>query len=213
MICAEHAQWSSLQIFLLRLGICAASNSAYSDHVFWLPRVVDFKISCSQIPRRAFEPRIRPSDWESDVLTIRPRCSTSNTCMHFTQQAFQLHHVHLVFFSLFWGHVFSAFQHNLGTFCHGELLKLVWISVAKIWSRSVILLFPQENCTFGISGIKCMRFLGADWAFWGAENASGVNYPLKKFCFSNLGTSCIPYSHCITVWTACNRKACKRRMK
>jgi hypothetical protein len=31
---------------------------------------------------------------------------------------------HLVFFSLFWGHVFFAFQHNLGTFCRGELLKL-----------------------------------------------------------------------------------------
>jgi hypothetical protein len=32
--------------------------------------------------------------------------------------------LHLVFFSLFWGHVFFAF-HNLGTFRSGELLKLV----------------------------------------------------------------------------------------
>jgi hypothetical protein len=41
-------------------------------------------------------------------------------------QAFQLHrHLYtLYFFSLFWGHVFFAF-HNLGTFCRGELLKLV----------------------------------------------------------------------------------------
>jgi hypothetical protein len=58
--------------------------------------------------------------------------------------------LHLVF----WGNVFFAFQHNLGTFCRGELLKLVWISVAKIWSMSLILLFPQENHTFGISGIN-----------------------------------------------------------
>jgi hypothetical protein len=58
-------------------------------------------------------------------------------------QAFQLHGdlYTLYFFSLFWGHVFFAFQHNLGTFCRGELLKLVWTSVAKIWSRSLILLF------------------------------------------------------------------------
>jgi hypothetical protein len=51
----------------------------------------------------------------------------------FSMQAFQLHgHPYtLYFFSLFWGHVFFAF-HNLGTFCCGELLKLVWISVAKI---------------------------------------------------------------------------------
>jgi hypothetical protein len=33
--------------------------------------------------------------------------------------------LHPVFFSLFWGNVFFAFQHNLGTFCRGELLKLV----------------------------------------------------------------------------------------
>jgi hypothetical protein len=64
-------------------------------------------------------------------------------------------------FSLFWGHVFFAFQHNFGTFCRGELLKLVWISVAKIWSRSLILLFPQENHTFGISGINLCH-LGAE---------------------------------------------------
>jgi hypothetical protein len=40
-------------------------------------------------------------------------------------QAFHLHghHYALYFFSLFWGHVFSAFQHTLGTFCHGEMLK------------------------------------------------------------------------------------------
>jgi hypothetical protein len=40
-------------------------------------------------------------------------------------QAFQLlgHLYTLYFFSLFWGHVFFAFQHNLGTFCCGELLK------------------------------------------------------------------------------------------
>jgi hypothetical protein len=31
----------------------------------------------------------------------------------------------LYFFSLFWGHVFFAFQHNLGTFCCGQLLKLI----------------------------------------------------------------------------------------
>jgi hypothetical protein len=52
------------------------------------------------------------------------------------------------------GHVFFDFQHNLETFCRGQLLKLVWISVAKIWSRSLILLFPQENHTFGFSDIN-----------------------------------------------------------
>jgi hypothetical protein len=78
-------------------------------------------------------------------------------------QAFQLHgHLcTLYFFSLFWGHVFFAFQHNLGTFCRGKLLKLVWISVAKIWSRSLILLFPQDNRTLGISGINLCH-LGAE---------------------------------------------------
>jgi hypothetical protein len=69
--------------------------------------------------------------------------------------------LHPVFFSLFWGHVFFAFQHNLGTFCRGELLKLVWISAVKILIRSLILLFPQENRTFGISGIN--------WCHLGAE--------------------------------------------
>jgi hypothetical protein len=44
--------------------------------LFWLPRAVDFKVSCSQIPRRDSNPR--PSGWESDVLTIRPRRPTSN---------------------------------------------------------------------------------------------------------------------------------------
>jgi hypothetical protein len=78
-------------------------------------------------------------------------------------QAFQLHGdlYTMYFFSLFWGHVFFAFQHNLGTYCCGELLKLVWISVAKIWSRSLILLFPLENHTFGISGINLCH-LGAE---------------------------------------------------
>jgi hypothetical protein len=52
------------------------------------------------------------------------------TCMYkYLQkhcQAFQLHGYlyTLYFFSLFWRHVFFAFQHNLGTFCRGELLKL-----------------------------------------------------------------------------------------
>jgi hypothetical protein len=69
--------------------------------------------------------------------------------------------LHLVFFSLFWGHVFFAF-HNLGTFCRGELLKLVWISVPKIW-RSLILLFPQENRTYGISAINLCK-LGAEFS-------------------------------------------------
>jgi hypothetical protein len=63
----------------------------------------------------------------------------------------------------------------LGTFCCGQLLKLIiWISVAKIWSRSLILLFPQENCTSGISGINLCH-LGAELSilrctkcFWGS---------------------------------------------
>jgi hypothetical protein len=47
--------------------------------LLWLPQAVDFKVSCSQIPRRAFagirthDPLV---DRESDVLTIRPRRST-----------------------------------------------------------------------------------------------------------------------------------------
>jgi hypothetical protein len=42
--------------------------------LFWLPWAVDFKVSCSQILRRAFV-GIRTHDplVESDVLTIRPR--------------------------------------------------------------------------------------------------------------------------------------------
>jgi hypothetical protein len=45
--------------------------------LFWLPRAMDFKVSCSQIPRRAFA-GIRTHDplVESDVLTIRLRHST-----------------------------------------------------------------------------------------------------------------------------------------
>jgi hypothetical protein len=60
-------------------------------------------------------------------------------------QAFQLHGYlyTLYFFSLFWGRVSFAFQHNLGTFGRGELL------------------FPQENRTFGISGINLCH-LGAE---------------------------------------------------
>jgi hypothetical protein len=42
--------------------------------LLWLPRAVAFKVSCSQIPRRDSNPG--PSGWESDILTIRPRCST-----------------------------------------------------------------------------------------------------------------------------------------
>jgi hypothetical protein len=56
----------------------------------------------------------------------------------------------LYFFSLFWGHSVTA--------------SCSWISVAKIWSRSLILLiFPQDNRTFGISGINLCH-LGAEFS-------------------------------------------------
>jgi hypothetical protein len=65
--------------------------------------------------------------------------------------------------------------HHLWTFCRGELLKLVWISVAKIWSRSLILLFPQENRTFGFSGIHlCHRSRIEHFAV--QKTLQGVNY-------------------------------------
>jgi hypothetical protein len=97
-------------------------------------------------------------------------------------------------FSLFWWHVFFAFQHNLGTVCHSDLLKLVWISVAKIWStgRSLILLFPQENRTFGISGIN-LSHLGAELNILRGRKCFRASLPLKKnyfiyLFFANLGT-------------------------
>jgi hypothetical protein len=46
---------------------------------------VDSKVSCSQIPRRAFgrDSNPRPSGWESDILTIRPwRSTTLHAAMH-----------------------------------------------------------------------------------------------------------------------------------
>jgi hypothetical protein len=108
------------------------------------------------------------SSWQarwSAVTSLHVQCNVYTLSslfvfglLTFGSQAFQLHrHLYtLYFFSLFWGHVFFAF-HNLGTFCRGELLKLVWISVVKIWSRSLILLF----CTYGISGINLCN-LGAE---------------------------------------------------
>jgi hypothetical protein len=59
-------------------------------------------------------------------FTIRTVSKSYTLQLDVNIQAFQLHaHLYtLYFFSLFWGHVFFAF-HNLGTFCHGELLKLV----------------------------------------------------------------------------------------
>jgi hypothetical protein len=74
--------------------------------------------------------------------------------------------------------------HNLGTFCCGELLKLpiVWISVAKIWSRSrsLILLFPQENHTFGISGINLWH-LGAELSILRCRKRFRGRWSLNKF--------------------------------
>jgi hypothetical protein len=62
--------------FLLRLlqGECRKQFC-----LSWLPRAVDFKVSCSQIPRVCLhrDSNPRPYGWESDVLTIRPRRSTS----------------------------------------------------------------------------------------------------------------------------------------
>jgi hypothetical protein len=102
-----------------------------------------------------------------------------NACWGY--QAFQLHGYlyTLYFFSLFWGHVFFALQHNLGTFRRGELLKLVWISVAKILSRSLIMLFPQENRTFGISGINLCH-LGAELSILRCRKCFRGQLSLKK---------------------------------
>jgi hypothetical protein len=90
-----------------------------------------------------------------------------------------------MFFSLFiiWGHSVAA---SCWTFCRGELLKLVWISVAKIWSRSLI---PQENHTHGISGINLCN-LGAELSILRCRKRfRGVNYVYKKkFFVANLGT-------------------------
>jgi hypothetical protein len=48
--------------------------------LFWLPRAVDFKVSCSQILRRAFA-GIRTHDpLVESILTIRPRRSGSCSC-------------------------------------------------------------------------------------------------------------------------------------
>jgi hypothetical protein len=57
--CPRYWHWPSQSLmsltsfflfFLLRLGIYAASNSAYSGY----PELWIFMVSCSQIPRRAF---------------------------------------------------------------------------------------------------------------------------------------------------------------
>jgi hypothetical protein len=92
-------------------------------------------------------------------------------------------------FLAYFGDMFFFAFHNLGTFCRGELLKLVWIySVAKIWSRSLILLFPQENRTYEISGINLCN-LGAELSILRhRQRFRGVNYVKKKWG----GTSCIP---------------------
>jgi hypothetical protein len=54
-------------------------------------------------------------------------------------QAFQLHGdlYTLYFFSLFWGHVFFAFQHNLGTFCRGELQNLKLVSDREHFHKKI----------------------------------------------------------------------------
>jgi hypothetical protein len=98
----------------------------------------------------------------SDVLSV-------------SEQAFQLHgYLYTLYFLAYFGDMFFS------------LFSIIWVhSVAasslnfsgQIWSRSLILLFPQENRTFGISGIN----------LWGAENAPGGQFiPLKKKIFLRL---------------------------
>jgi hypothetical protein len=109
------------------------ANRDFPPFTFW-ERVWRHKSAISDDVRAANRrPTIR-------VLPKAPYWLTSGELLR-SRQAFQITWtpLHLVFYRLFWGHVFFAF-HNLGTFCRGELLKLVWISVAKIWSRSLIML-------------------------------------------------------------------------
>jgi hypothetical protein len=61
--------------FLLRLGVRAARNSAYSGYPeLWILSYPAHRYHAVPWPRRDSNPR--PSGWESDVLTIRPQCST-----------------------------------------------------------------------------------------------------------------------------------------
>jgi hypothetical protein len=92
--------------------------------------------------------------------------------------------LHTVFFSLFRGHVFFAFQHNLGTFCRSELLEVGLNFSGQIWSRSLILLFPQENRTFGISGINlCHLGAGAELSTLRCRKRFRGSITLKKNIF------------------------------
>jgi hypothetical protein len=122
--------------------------------------------------------KIITKHWDGNFKVLQLTDHRLQTCLEGCQ-AFQLHGdlYTLYFFSLFWGHVFFAFQHNLATFCRGKLLKLVWISVAKILSKSLILLFPHENHTFGISGINLCH-LGAELSILMCRKRfRGVNCP------------------------------------
>jgi hypothetical protein len=61
--------------FILRLGVCATSNYAYSGYPeLWILRYPAHRYRTAPCLRRDLNPR--PFGWESDVLTIRPRRST-----------------------------------------------------------------------------------------------------------------------------------------
>jgi hypothetical protein len=89
-----------------------------------------------------------------------------------------------MFFSLF----SIIWRHSVTASC--------WISVAKFWSRCLILLFPQDNRTFGFSGINLCH-LGAEFSILRCRKRFRGSITFKKiFCFfvANLGISCIPYT-------------------
>jgi hypothetical protein len=70
---------------------------------FWLPRAVDFKVSCSQIPRRAFagiqthDPLVAsPTSWRTEWRNIpdRPGCRLPPTAVRMNHERLPRHCVH-----------------------------------------------------------------------------------------------------------------------
>jgi hypothetical protein len=82
------------------------------------------------------------------------------------------------------------------------LFSIIWghSVAAKIWSGSLMVLFPQENHTFRISGINLCH-LGAELSILRCRKRFRGSITRKKNC-ANLGTS-----HRITVWKTSNWKA------
>jgi hypothetical protein len=136
------------------LGKCACAGSALWDAVLWDSSILGLSSST------------RPDKMLAQVLPEGRASVRPFNCMDtFTP---------CIFLAYFGDIVFFSFQHSV------ELLKLVWISVAKTLSSSLILLFPQENRTFGISGINLCH-LGAEFSILRCRKRFRGSITPKKF--------------------------------